>query len=741
MKGFAATAAIVLALAGALSADDARATKAFGTWVGPLQGSKALVALVSDGDQLVAYVCDDGTIGSWFFAPNGDPGSHRLVGKDGSVLDVTLGDKAQGTFTTRDGDQYSFEAHATDKDVLFRADAVAGGTTVLGGWIRPGNGSDARGTLALGTTLQVAPPLATTVPINTAQLIVNLAPAPMTPDTLGASTTNTIKFVWGAMGDSFASGEGNPEHGIDDPSDVSHFSGLVWGNDSSIFVPDGFSLRSDVTTCHRSDRAGAPKANDALKADYPGMTFALGFVACSGATVHDLITGGYTGPEVVHDAQLGFVKVPQPAQLSRIKTFAMSQNQLDALYMSIGGNNAGFGQFIQDCISPVGPLDCSSDDGLLSQNLSGLATSYNTLDFSIGSTFAPTPPPPVLISEYPNPLSRTSTAPCQGDDYNAFGEVGIGGFDDALKNNVTSAEAIWANTIAAKMNQTVDVAANQNDWFIVTDHTNAFVGHGVCTSQPFANLNSRALRRQGQDVPDTSFFAFSSGFMHPNDAGFAAYGSAIEGKLRQFVDVRAKIGLIAPSNVRVGAATANGAITVRWDDRSSSENADDVEVLPARLQDAALITVPAGATAIAGGGFRARVSGVGAQQFVHQVSGGGRFLYRVRGCQTGIAGNADAECGPWSVQINGTNVLPALPTGLHLVSQTVFINGHPTLKESFAWNAQPDAIEYVVRVVDTDGATSETRTSSTSVAVSPFGGPTYKVSACNRIGCSSFVTL
>src|SRR4051794_2912924 len=313
MKGFAATAAIVLALAGALSAGDARATKASGTWVGPLQGSKALVALVSDGDQLVAYVCDDGTIGSWFFAPNGDPGSHRLVGKDGSVLDVTLGDKAQGTFTTRDGDQYSFDAHATDKDVLFRADAVAGGTTVLGGWIRPGNGSDARGTLALGSTLQAAPQLATTVPIDIGQLVLNLAPAPMTPDTLGASTSNTTKFVWGAMGDSFASGEGNPEHGIDDPNSVSNFSGLVWGDDSSIFVPDGFSLRSDVTTCHRSDRAGAPKANDALKADYPGMTFALGFVACSGATVHDLISGGDTRPPAAPHAPPGGITGPPPA--------------------------------------------------------------------------------------------------------------------------------------------------------------------------------------------------------------------------------------------------------------------------------------------------------------------------------------------------------------------------------------------------------------------------------------------
>jgi hypothetical protein len=53
----------------------------------------------------------------------------------------------------------------------------------------------------------------------------------------------------------------------------------------------------------------------------------------------------------------------------------------------------------------------------------------------------------------------------------------------------------------------------------------------------------------------------------------------------------------------------------------------------------------------------------------------------------------------------------------------------------------PDAIEYVVRIEASDGSFAETRTSSTSYTEPLTLGETYKVSACNRIGCTGYVTL
>src|SRR4051812_11949299 len=82
--------AVALATPGAGSTTSASSG---GTWVGPLQGSRAFVAIVSDGDQIAAYVCDNGTVGSWFFGPTGADGRIALAGRDGAGLDVTLARK------------------------------------------------------------------------------------------------------------------------------------------------------------------------------------------------------------------------------------------------------------------------------------------------------------------------------------------------------------------------------------------------------------------------------------------------------------------------------------------------------------------------------------------------------------------------------------------------------------------------------------------------------------------------
>jgi hypothetical protein len=734
-------AALALLLSGAASGGT-RDASVGGDWVGPVTGSGAFVAIVSDGDQIVAYVCDNGTIGSWFFGADGSADRVQLTGRDGSVLNATLGDRAVGTYM-KDGHVYKFEARSTDRAVLFRADAIADGTSVLAGWIQ--NGNESRGTLSTGGALSTAPALTPNVTLTLNTTTIVLAPTAMTPDTLAASTANTTKFAWGAAGDSFASGEGNPEHGINDPSTVTNFAGLQWGNDASIFVPNGSaSLGADLTTCHRSDQAGAPKANQMLKSLYTGMSFALGFVACSGAAIYDVEHAGYQGPSATPDSMLGFGKVTQPAQLDRIDQFKTAQNQLDALYLSIGGNDVGFGQLIQDCITPVplGPANCAQTDApILSDKLKTLAARYTELGGRISDQFGASLP--VLISEYPNPIDNgVGGQPCFYSDYDATGDVAFPlSYDFLLKFEVTADEAGFAYGIPTQLDFVIANAAASNHWFPVDTHLATFLGHGVCTANPFANLNSAALHRQGQDKPDTFPYAFSSGFMHPNNSGYTRYAEAITGVLRQFVDKRARTGLVTPANVRIGAATLNGPITVRWNDRSTSENADEVEVLPARPQDTALIVVPAGAIPIAGGGFRQRILGVGTEQYVHQVGAGGRFLYRVRACQTGILGSSDTQCGPWSAYVNGTNVPPASPTGLSLSTQSFQVNGRTAFFNVFSWSAQPDAIEYVVRIEASDGSFTETRTSSTSYTEPLTLGETYKVSACNRIGCTGYATL
>ncbi len=717
---------------------------AVGTWVGQLRDNgDAFIAIVSDGEQLVAYVCDDGRIGAWFFATPGPFTQFHLANAQGASLAFALGAVADGQFT-KDGQTYRFTAHRTDREVLYRADAFPGNTPVVAGWIK--NGGRTRGSATIGSSLVVAPTLSPTVNITlSSSVIATLSPAAMTPSTLAQPTANSTKFVWAAVGDSFASGEGNPERDINDGTEVETFAGLRWGNDPTISVPiPGASLAADVTTCHRSDEATAPKAARVLQSTYPGMTIQLGFVACGGATTAALL-GNYGGPSATTASMLGLPRVTQPAQLNRIAGFAGTQGRLDALYMSVGGNNAGFGEIITDCISPIGPSNCSETwNSVLTARLAtltGAGGGYEQVNNRIVTLFGASLP--VLIQKYPNPLHDGSNGDppvCAGPDYDATAEVGVGGYDDALQDNVTPAEANWAFGIAGRLNSAIDTTVTNFGWQPIGGHLTAFNGHGVCTAQPYMNLNSAALRNQGRDIPDSSFFLFSGGFMHPNNAGYNQMATATVTTLRPLVDNVARGGLAAPTNVRIAAATRHGALTLHWNDRATSENAYEVLVRPARAQDVGLLFMPPGGVGV-DNGYRVRLSGADTQQYIAEITGGGRFTFQVRACQTGIqsTGGAGAElqCGAWSAQINGTNVDPAVPTGLSLTRQSE-IN---FVTDRLNWSSQVDAIEFVVRVEGTNISAAETRTTGTSFTrFYPPSGVRYKVSACNRVSCSPYVS-
>lgn len=713
----------------------ARVETPTGTWVGRLDDSDAFVAIVVGGDQVVAYVCEDGKIASWFFGTAAGGSRFQLANAAGERLDVTLGDDARGTFSDG-GTLRAFRAEATDAEVLFRADTLTGGEPVSGGWIRLGDAT--RGTITTLSGLQAAPTLSTTVQFESSLLgVLFLSPAPMTPDTLALPTPNTTKFVWAAVGDSFASGEGNPELDIADRTDVENFSGLRWGNNASITVPiSGVTLAADVTTCHRSDEAGAPKAHRQLQSLYPGVQFALGFVACSGAETRHLYRDTYTGPHTTTASLLGNSRVTQPPQLDRIDTFKSTQGRLDALYMSVGGNDLGFGNIIAECISPIGPSNCADFwDPEITRRQGVLATSYNQLEARITQLFGNELP--VLISLAPNPL-HDGTDVCFGPDYDKHGEVGTGGLDDIFQDNLTVDEARFAFGISGRINSSSVSAAIRNGWAIVSSHVVPSEGHGLCTDVPFFNLNSAAVRGQGRDAADTLGFRFSTGVLHPNNAGFQRYGEAIASSLRPFIDDVVRSGLAAPRNVRIAAATSGGALTLRWNDRATAENAYEIEVFPNRSEDAADLVFPPGVTGLSGGGYLQRVNGIGVQQLVHEVSGPGQFKYRVRACHTAIS--ELPRCGPFSAQIIGTNVAPAQPTGVTAGRFDVVAGLSHFIGTTVSWNTQVDSIEYVVRIENADGSgmPTEVRTTTTSHTVMGLVLLRFKVAACNRVGCSLF---
>ncbi len=706
-----------------------------GTWAGRVEGTDAFVAVVGDGEQVAAYVCESGTIAEWFFGSESGA-DLALTSSGGAKLTLSLGGDATGQVTLANGTSHAFRAAATDATALYRADGETPDGRMIGGWIQLGN--ETRGSVSVVSTGGIVLQPAVPIDLSGSPTLTILFPSPMTPSTLGQPTANTTRFVWGAMGDSYASGEGNPETGIADPSNHDDFTGLRWGNDASIWIPiANASQAADLVTCHRSDQAGAPKAHRRLQALYSGVGFTLGFTACSGAATTDLINDGYAGPGTLTESLQGHARVPQPAQISRIRTLKeQNAGQLDALYMSIGGNDVGFGDIIGDCVFPFDatPGGCASKwTPLFHGKLDDLAASYATLDQVIKNRLGNVP---VLHSDYPNPLhngaAHQNPPVCQGDDFLAHGETGIGAADDFLKNNLSVEEAVFAFSLADAMNSVIRRPSAPN-WAIVP--APAFAGNGLCTGTPHFNLNSAGLHRQGHDL-DKPVFVLSAGLLHPNDAGFEAYADVIVASLRPLVDARVRTGLAAPTGVRIASAVRSGDITLQWNDRATSENAYQIEVKPARPEDADAILFPTGAIHLAGGGFAITVPGTNKQQFRHVVAPQpAMFTYRVRACHTGIG--AGATCGSFSPEVVGANFAPTTPTGLAMSSTPLTLTQRLT---SIAWAAAPGAIEYVLRM-PADSAGQEVRTSGNSYFVAGPGAPaSVQVAACNRVGCSAYST-
>ena len=196
---------------------DHTATAGHGTWIGKVDGTNALVAVVSDGVEVTVYACDGKTISTWFrgLANGGHP---QLVNDSGARIDAALAaDKTTGTLTNAAGKQFSFTATPGAGKGLYRADASVKGKQVLGGWILGANGEQ-RGAINVGPSILPAPSitLSTTPQITTVTIpgvTATLTAVPQAPDNIPVVTHNTTgfaDFVIAGMGDSYSAGEGNP---------------------------------------------------------------------------------------------------------------------------------------------------------------------------------------------------------------------------------------------------------------------------------------------------------------------------------------------------------------------------------------------------------------------------------------------------------------------------------------------------------------------------------------------------
>lgn len=313
-----------------------------------------------------------------------------------------------------------------------------------------------------------------------------------------------------SLGDSFASGEGNPdqdgrsEHGgIDDCFDDTSQMVLFDNNPDMISEPIWFEPRD-----HRSMRSASALAARALLEDYPYLVFLS--LAKSGAGVED--GDSDSGPDVDLLEQLRTLQALIEEHPDR---------KIDVLLISIGGNDVGFadilegfttgwlnhGEALDDFQAALDVLSGADPGGgypLVDQTI-------DQLELNVSN---------ILITEYPVSLfNRADNTPREGCEI-------FEGFDADLLGplSIGVREAELIGTMGESLNAEIHRTSSLYGWRVVDGIAKRFESRGYCSGEDarYFLWVEESCDRQGD----------FEGTMHPNRAGTRVAAQEIERHLR-----------------------------------------------------------------------------------------------------------------------------------------------------------------------------------------------------------------
>lgn len=324
-------------------------------------------------------------------------------------------------------------------------------------------------------------------------------------------TTATISppgdFVILTIGDSVASGEGNPDVSF---SPVDSVNEAYWDDPLSDYS-------SPQQPCHRSSKAGFVEAQQEAQSNNPAIT-TINY-ACSGDNVQQAI-----------DA---------------LRAARQALPRIDVLLISVGANNVdgGFSKIVEGCLLNNPTTPCSEDSSFVQNtsnsinNLSSctdvhspscypnLAKEINCIDPDTGTQEPSCTDPPkqipklVLMTEYFDPT------------HNQNGEFPTLAGDPICIAGVTALTVDeWKylyNSVVVPLNQQVDsfpslasAAGLAAPTYAVTGIQNDFLDHGYCAGDPIGE-------RWVNNFADAGIEGDAEGVSHPNAPGQADYESRI----------------------------------------------------------------------------------------------------------------------------------------------------------------------------------------------------------------------
>ena len=293
-------------------------------------------------------------------------------------------------------------------------------------------------------------------------------------------------FLVVALGDSYASGQGAPNENA---------GWLPWSKP-----------KWDDKRCNRSKHAPTKQAvemrNDA------GDSVGFASVACSGASIEEGLLGPHMGPEPGCDAD---PLIPQIEALTELAQNLPAGESLDAVTISIGGNDVFFQYVVMACIA----FECNITRpliqlrlDLLPDLLDGLADELKTVpDLSPGE---------ILLVEYPDPTQDKNGhlcnhAPPPPEPFSQISEAD---------------SKYAADYVIPTLNHHLCEAARRHEWIWVDGVLPKFHKHGWCAQpQNWVNTVTESMAKQRHH----------RGAMHPTVDGYTPATEKISDVLAQMV--------------------------------------------------------------------------------------------------------------------------------------------------------------------------------------------------------------
>lgn len=338
-------------------------------------------------------------------------------------------------------------------------------------------------------------------------------------------------FLIVAIGDSYASGEGNPDkHGkpasfdpgvsgwdILDPRNWDDIvvAALDWGWNHlkqefatlSSMAGASIDMKPEPVwleeKAHRSLRSGIALAAADFESFSQGELVTFLSYARSGAE----IKAGLIGPRT-KDGKPVDSWIDNIGQIDEVKE-AVGKQRIDALIISIGGNDIGFASRLEDLVAGdnfsnylfFGTGDdtqnrerakarVTEDLKLLESKFAELATALEELNVDR-----------VFLTEYPTGLF---------DNQQKQPAEGCGIFKSNFDADITAADAQVIRDAAAALNRLLAKVAQTHGWVFVNGIAEEFAGHGYCTGRSTYFVSAeQSLAIQGD----------TDGVMHPNSSG------------------------------------------------------------------------------------------------------------------------------------------------------------------------------------------------------------------------------